>query len=127
MEDSKTFKFLTQKPISLFKDSPQFLHMLKAEEEGLINIMIEVMDTETQQFAGTLVRCVRSMDYGEISTGWNELREEICQDVVTRHLVPGAAKWVKEHLRGEAEEFVAERCRMELEFVGCCRQSRRQG
>lgn len=101
----------------MFKNIPQFLHMLKAEEEGLINIVIEVMDTEVQQFTGTLVRCVRSMDYGEISSAWNELREEICQDVVQNHLVPAAAKWVKEHLRGKAEEFVAERCRMELEFV----------
>ncbi len=101
----------------MFKDTPQFLHMLKAEEEGLINIAIEVMETETQQFAGTMVRCVRSMDYGEISTAWNELREEVCQDVVRSHLVPGAAKWVKEHLRGEAEDFGADQCRMELEFV----------
>ena len=91
--------------------------MLKAEEEGLITINIEVMETEIQQFTGTLIRCVRSMDYGEISTAWNQLREEVCQDVVRNHLVPAAARWVKEYLRGEAEEFVAERCRMELEFV----------
>ena len=100
--------------------------MLKAEEEGLVNIVIEVMDTEVEQFTGTLVRCVRSMDYGEISTAWNQLREEICQDVVRTHLVPAAAKWVKEHLRGEAEEYVAERCRMELEFVGSLLLDRRR-
>jgi transcription elongation factor SPT6 len=92
--------------------------MLKAEEEGLVTISIEVMETEIEQFAGTMVRCVRSMDYGEVSTAWNALREEVCEDVVRSHLVPSAAKWVKEHLRGEAEEYVAERCRLELEFVG---------
>ena len=113
----KTFKFLARKPIGMFKNTPQFLQMLQAEQEGLLNIVIEVPDPQIQQFAGTMVRCVRSMDYGEVSTAWNELREAICYDVVRTYLVPSAAKWVKEHLRGEAEEFVAERCRMELEFV----------
>lgn len=116
-ESEQTFKFLTNKPIGLFKDSPQFLHMLQAESEGLINISIDVEEEQIQSFAGTLVRCCKSMDYGEISTAWNELREEICQNVVAKRLVPAAARWVKDHLRGESEEFVAERCRMELEFV----------
>jgi transcription elongation factor SPT6 len=91
--------------------------MLKAEEEGLITIDIDVDEQQIQSFAGTLVRCARSNDYGEIATAWNALREEICQDAVRQHLIVTAARWAKEHLRGVAEEFVAERCRMELEFV----------
>jgi transcription elongation factor SPT6 len=113
----QTFKFLTQKPIALFKDSPQFLHMLKAEEEGLVNISIEVPEEATRQFIDTLVRCVHSNDYGEISTAWNALREQVCEDVVRKYLVPTGSTWAKEHLRGDAEEYVAERCRIELEFV----------
>lgn len=101
----------------MFKDSPQFLHMLKAEEEGLIEITIEVGEMEVQQFSGTLVRCVRSNDYGEIATAWNTLRQEVCEGVVEKHLIPAAGRWAREHMRSEAEEFVAERCRMELEFV----------
>ena len=111
----------------MFKDSPQFLHILKAEEEGLITISIEVGELETTQFSGTLVRCVRSMDYGEIATAWNTLRQEICETVVEKHLIPSAAKWAKEHMKGEAEEFVAERCRLELEFVSELRVDRRKG
>ncbi|EIW70012.1 hypothetical protein TREMEDRAFT_71488 [Tremella mesenterica DSM 1558] len=111
-----TFKFLTRKPIAMFKDSPQFLHMLKAEEEGLINIVIEIPEADIQTFADPLVRCCRSMEYGEVATAWNEMREEICQDVVSKLIMPAAARWVKEHMRLAAEEYVAERCRMELEF-----------
>ena len=112
----QTFKFLTDKPIAMFKDSPEFLHMLKAEEDGLIEIDIAVGEMESS-FTDTLIRCVRSNDYGEISTEWNKLRQEICETVVSQHLIPAAAKWAKEHMKGQAEEFVAERCRMELEFV----------
>lgn len=101
----------------MFKDSPQFLHMLSAEQEGLITIGIEVDPEQTQQFTDTLVRCVRSMDYGEVATAWNAARQEICGTLVSKFLIPGAAKWAKEDMRSKAEEFVAERCRMELEFV----------
>ncbi|WRT67313.1 transcription elongation factor SPT6 [Kwoniella shivajii] len=110
------FKFLTRKPVQMFKDSPQFLHMLRAEEEGLITISIEADEMQVQSFVETLVRCCRSNDYGEISTAWNELRAQICSDVTRKFLVPSAGKWLKEHLKSEAEEFVAERCRMELEL-----------
>ncbi|KAL7424162.1 Transcription elongation factor spt6 [Cryptotrichosporon argae] len=111
-----TFKFLTNKPIELFKDTPQFLHMLAAEAEGLIKIDITVPDERIGEFAGTLVRCCKSEGIDEIAMAWNALREEICQDVVRNHYVPAAIRWVKEHMRSQAEEFVAERCRMELEF-----------
>ena len=113
----QTFKFLTRKPVALFKESPQFLHMLKAEEEGLIEISIDIMDQDVESFVDPLKRCCRSGEVGDVAVAWNELREQICQDVVRKYCVPAAARWVKEHLRLEAEEYIAERCRMELEFV----------
>ena len=91
--------------------------MLQAEEEGLITIDIEVREDVIGSFAQTLVRCCRSDAYGEISKEWNELREAVCWDVTRRLLLPMGAKWLRERLRGEAEDFIAERCRMELEFV----------
>jgi hypothetical protein len=100
-----------------FKESPQFLHMLQAEEEGLIRIEVQVQEPQTESFVGTLVRCSRSDEYGEISKEWNELREAVCRDLVNRLLLPMGSKWIREHLRGEAEDYVAERCRLELEFV----------
>lgn len=100
-----------------FKESPQFLHMLQAEEEGLIRIEVQVQEPQTESFIDTLVRCSRSDEYGEISKEWNELREAVCRDLVKRLLLPMGSKWIREHLRGEAEDYVAERCRLELEFV----------
>lgn len=111
-----SFKFLTNKPVELFKHTPQFLHILKAEEEGLLTIDISVAEEQIGDFSGTLVRCCVSKDYGEIAQAWNGEREELIQNVVRQVYIPAATKWVKEHLRSQAEEFVAERCRMELEF-----------
>lgn len=91
--------------------------MLQAEEEGLVKIEIEVREDMMRSFAETLVRCCRSDTFGVASKEWNELREAVCWDVTRRLLVPMGAKWLREHLRGEAEDYIAERCRMELEFV----------
>jgi transcription elongation factor SPT6 len=115
----------------MFKDSPQFLHMLKAEEEGLITISIRVAETERSQFVDALLRCATTNDYGTVPSAWNALRKEICEAAFDNHMVPAASKWARDHLRSMAEEFVAERCRMELEFVSrwmifstCCADSR---
>ena len=62
-----TFKFLTRKPVAAFKDTPQFLHMLRAEEEGLVDIQITIDDDSIQQFVGALVQCVKSVDSSEIA------------------------------------------------------------
>lgn len=111
-----TFKFLTEKPIDMFKNTPQFLHILKAEEEGLVTITISVPEEQISDFTGTLVRCCQSKDYAEAATAWNALREEVCQDVVRKHYIPAVTRWAKEHMRSQAEDFVAERCRQELEY-----------
>ena len=90
--------------------------MLKAEEDGLIDIVINAPDEAVEPFCESLVRCVQSKNHGETAVAWDVLRKEICETAVTQHLVPAASKWAKEHLKGLAEEFVSERCRMELEF-----------
>lgn len=111
---------MTNKPARNFSDTPQWLHILKAEEDGLITIDIVVGQEQLDGFCGALERCCVSMDYGEIATKWNELRREICRETLSKYLIPMASKWVKEYLRSQAEDYVAERCRMELEFVSNC-------
>ena len=99
--------------------------MLKAEEEGLVQMVIEAPADPMEAFTGSLSRCVRSNDHGEISTAWNEQRAEVIHTLIDEHLIPMAEKWAREHLRSLAEEYVAETCRMELEFVSFrCRTCR---
>ena len=110
-----TFKFLTNKPVPEFRNSPQFLHMLKAEEEGLIRITVEVPDDQIGPFRNALIRCVESKEYGEVADAWNKEREKVC-DAVVKDLFLSISKWTKESMRTWAEEWVAEACRQELEF-----------
>jgi transcription elongation factor SPT6 len=91
--------------------------MLKAEEEGLINIVIEIGDEEKKSFLDALSRCVHTNEYGEVATAWNELRKDICVDLIDNHLIPAAARWTREVLKGQAEDFVADGSRQELEYV----------
>lgn len=111
-----TFKFLTNKPVELFKNSPQFLHILKAEEEGLLKIEFTLQPDGFSSYLDALKRCVQSKDYSEIAQSWNGQREEVIDTVVNKGYIPAATRWLKEHMRTQAEEFVAERCREELEF-----------
>jgi transcription elongation factor SPT6 len=76
-----------------------------------------VAESQSSGFLGSLERCCTSTDYGEVASKWNELRRELCRELIMSHLIPMGSKWVKEYLRSQAEDFVAERCRMELEFV----------
>lgn len=91
--------------------------MLKAEEEGLITIDIHIENVERTGFYQAVESCLRANDFGEVATAWNSIRREIGHDLVTKHLVPAAAKWVKEHLRSESEDYVADFCRQTLEYV----------
>lgn len=111
-----TFKFLHNKPVELFKNTPQFLHILKAEEEGLLKIEFTLQPDGFAGYLDALKRCVQSQDYSEVAQAWNGQREEVIEQVVNKGYIPAAQRWLKEHMRTQAEEFVGERCREELEF-----------
>lgn len=83
----------------------------------MVEIAIVAKQDQVEGIVGALERCCRSLDYGEIATAWNALRKDICSRLMTEHLIPVGNKWLKEHLRGQAEDYVAETCRQELEFV----------
>ncbi|KAI9625586.1 hypothetical protein KEM48_010848 [Puccinia striiformis f. sp. tritici PST-130] len=60
------FKYLSQKPFSALKHSPQYLQIMAAEQELLVN--------------------VQSDDPSDDSAKWNELREEILMIIVFAHV-----------------------------------------
>lgn len=113
----QTFKFLTNKPARDFAGSPQWLQILKAEDDGLITIDISVSPDQTAGMLEALGRCCKSADHGEVATAWNELRQEVCARLVSEYLMPVGKRWLREYLRGQAEDHVAEAARQELEYV----------
>jgi transcription elongation factor SPT6 len=117
MADPQTFKFLTHKPVEQFANDPQFLHILRAEEEGLITIDVNIPDDSLELFTDAMYRCVEAKDYGTVATAWNKLRKEVVQGLVKDHLLPSGSKWLREHMKSEAEDYVAEHCGKQLEYV----------
>jgi transcription elongation factor SPT6 len=115
--NEQSFKFLTDKPVSEFKNIPQFLHMLKAEEEGLIKIDIYAQAEQSKRFLESFLTVTRTNDWSEVALAWNELRKQMCYDLLHVDLIPMATRWVREHLKVEAEDWIADAARSQLEYV----------
>lgn len=110
------FKYLSQKPFSALKHSSQYLQIMAAEQELLVNVQVHLNPQTDHQFKTELVDMFKSDVASEDSAKWNDLREEILMYAIEHMLLPDAARWAKNHLKDEAVEFVAQKCADELEF-----------
>ena len=105
------FKYLRDIRLNVAVSPPQrFLRMLKAEEEGLIDLKLRLDDKE--DFRRDLTECLMSDYDSEIAQAWNRLRNE-CLDLALRKLEPLMVKAVKENLRTQSEAVLAQTCRRE--------------
>ncbi|MBW0479878.1 hypothetical protein O181_019593 [Austropuccinia psidii MF-1] len=110
------FKYLSQKPFSALKHSSQYLQMLAAEQELLVNVQVHLNPQADHDFKKELSDMFKSDATDELAASWNDFREEILMHAIEHMLLPDAARWGKNHLKDEAEEFVAQKCAEELEF-----------
>ncbi|KNE90249.1 hypothetical protein PSTG_16290 [Puccinia striiformis f. sp. tritici PST-78] len=110
------FKYLSQKPFSALKHSPQYLQIMAAEQELLVNVQVHLNPQTDHDFKKELIGMFKSDDPSDDSAKWNELREEILMYAIEHMLLPDAARWAKNYLKDEAEEYVAQKCADELEF-----------
>ncbi|KAI8458497.1 SH2 domain-containing protein [Phakopsora pachyrhizi] len=110
------FKYLSQKPFSALKHSSQYLQIMAAELELLVNVQVHLHPEADHNFKKDLVETYKSDLTSEIATKWNDLREEVLMHAIEHMLLPDAARWAKNYLKDEAEEFVAQKCAEELEF-----------
>lgn len=104
-------KYLRNMTIPDIARQPEvFLKMLKAEQEGLLEIRIEMQ--QSHEFKKVLQNCMVSDNYSEVADAWNEERRkalEIAIHKLTRVMV----KSVKENMRNECESEVLKACREE--------------
>ncbi len=92
------------------QQSSQFLHILAAEAEDLISVSIKISDDARFRFVNTLIQAVSSDGYSAASQLWNEVRVLAVTETVDDFLLSFGAKWVREWLREEEEEALAEKC-----------------
>ena len=103
------FKYLRNQELSEFRHKPgRYLRMLKAEEEGLVEVKIKVQGYGN--IKTSLYRYIESDNTSEIADAWNRERREAL-DMALLKLDRVMAKGVKESLKDICENEVAKNCR----------------
>ncbi|CAG8631143.1 14559_t:CDS:2 [Acaulospora colombiana] len=104
-------------PLRLMTKSSQFLHIMSAEAEHLVTVQVGIPEETRRQFVDDLRQAVSSDGYSDASRLWNEVRAQAVTEAVDKHFIPYGAKWIREWLREEVEDWVARKCGDELEQV----------
>lgn len=90
--------------------SPQFLHILNAERDLLVNVTISLNPDQKETFEQRLINAFMSDGFSDTARAWNDERVRVVHEAVEQHLLVIGAKWVREWLREEVEDFLAWRC-----------------
>ncbi|KAL2836773.1 transcription elongation factor spt6 [Aspergillus pseudoustus] len=103
------FKYLRDQQLSDIARRPElFLRMLKAEEEGLVEVKVRFENFD--HFRQRLYPDIESDNYSELADSWNRMRREVV-DLALGKLERVINRSVKENIRQECENHVAKECR----------------
>lgn len=105
------FKYLRNQQLADLAHSPgRYLKMLRAEEEGLVEVKVRIPTMES--FMGRLYSDIESDNYSDIAEAWNRERREAL-DLAVAKLHKIMAKGVKEHMKDACENKIGGYCREE--------------
>ncbi|KAG2163908.1 hypothetical protein JADG_003647 [Aureobasidium aubasidani] len=105
------FKYLRGKDLRSIVSKPElFLRMLKAEDEGLVDVRVRIEYWDG--FKDSLYKNIMSDNFSELADAWNALRRETL-DMALEKLTRVIVKGVKENLKTECEAQIARACREE--------------
>ncbi|THC90801.1 hypothetical protein EYZ11_009737 [Aspergillus tanneri] len=103
------FKYLRNQQLSDIARRPElYLRMLKAEEEGLVEVKVRFENFD--HFRQRLYPDIESDNYSEIADAWNRTRRDVL-DMALSKLERLINRSVKENIRQECENHVAKECR----------------
>ncbi|KAK0108359.1 Transcription elongation factor spt6 [Cadophora gregata] len=104
-------KYLKNQTFSDIANKPEiFLKMLKAEEEGLIEVKVKLQNE--QEFRKQLFAEFASDNFSELADAWNDERQKVL-DLAFTKLERVITKGVKESMRTECQDSVLKICREE--------------
>lgn len=105
------FKYLRNQQLpDIARNPDRYLRMLKAEEEGLVEVRVRTENAES--FKKRLYSDLESDNFSEIADAWNRERREVL-DMALLKLEKIMARGVKEAMKSECENSVAKSCREE--------------
>ncbi|OLL26201.1 Transcription elongation factor spt6 [Neolecta irregularis DAH-3] len=93
------------------EDPSFFVQMLKAEEDGLVTVEIEIRNYE--DFFRRSLEYIESDNYSELADKWNRQRRMVLETAFSK-LRPNIERLVKENLKSECEDNLASICRRKL-------------
>ncbi|EPE04984.1 transcription elongation factor spt6 [Ophiostoma piceae UAMH 11346] len=104
-------KYLINQTINDLARRPEvFLKMMKAEEEGLVEVKLTLQNE--REFRHQLHKEFASDNYSELADAWNEERKKVL-DLVFPRMEKVISKGVKDSLRTACQEEVLKACRDE--------------
>lgn len=134
------FKFLKEKPIGAFLNptpvpsnpedigngvkvpvqmstsasAAQWLQILAAENDLLINVSVELPQPTLRGLIARLYENYQGEGTSEASKRWNEVRKEILEMAVEKFLIPNAKNWIKEWLKEECTDVITKNAETNL-------------
>lgn len=103
------FKYLRNQQLTDIARRPEmFLRMLKAEEEGLVEVKVRFENFDN--FRQRLYPDIESDNYSELADAWNRTRRDVL-DMAVGKLEKLINRSIKENIRKECENYVAKECR----------------
>jgi transcription elongation factor SPT6 len=104
-------KYLKNQTFSDIANKPEmFLKMLKAEEEGLLEVRVSLQNE--REFRKQLFAEFASDNFSELADAWNDERQKIL-DLAFNKLERVITKGVKESMRTECQDSILKLCREE--------------
>jgi transcription elongation factor SPT6 len=103
------FKYLRNQDFGTLLQEPGiFLKMLKAEEEGLVELKLRIMGADglKKDFASQ----IKTDNYSNVADAWNREREQVVAYAFDK-IVSSMSRMVKENLKNDSEAKIAEECR----------------
>ena len=106
------FKYLRNQDFqAIARDPEQYLKMLQAEEEGLIDLRIRLQNRDTLR--KQLYRHIESDNLSDVAGAWNRERRDVV-DAALSKILAILVKAAKENIKNECENRVARDCRDEF-------------
>ncbi|EXJ85736.1 transcription elongation factor SPT6 [Capronia coronata CBS 617.96] len=106
------FKYLRNQDFRSFSQRPDlFLKMLKAEEEGLIEVIVRLQNPDN--FKKQLYKYIETDNYSTTADAWNAERRDVVSAAVDK-VMKLMGRLVKENLKEQCENAIGIECREEF-------------
>lgn len=114
---NQNFKYLKNKRAVDMLQSAQFLHILEAEAQHLVTVIVTLPAEAKADFERRLTDAFSVDAYSDAGRAWNAERLRVVQETLELHLIPVAVKWTREWIREEVEEFLCRQSAYSLREV----------